>query len=420
MATRKLTPKQKLIIIICISFCFFVAEIAVAFYTRSLALLADAFHYLNDLIGFMIALGAILVSERAKSPQNFSFGWARAQLLGAFFNGVFLLALGLSIFLQSIERFIFIKPIDSPQLVLIIGSVGLVLNILSATILHEHHGGHSHGHSHSHSHDHGHEHAHAHDENIHHIMEQEREHSRSRSADNIETTIPLGLNSSDDVSTPTSAHAEHRHNVVKLQVPGHDLGLMSVLIHVLGDALNNLATIVAALVIWQTKSPARYYADPGVSTVISIMIFLSSIPLVKNSGEILMQSAPRGVNLADVKHDLEKIPGVQSVHDLHIWGLDQNKAIASAHIIVDNNQIMEFMDQANIATECLQAYGIDSLTLQPKLVNQGFVTAQDPGVVSGDDSIGCESTAKKNGTDPSSPAEVSLRKLVRIPNRQRE
>lgn len=82
---------------------------------------------------------------------------------------------------------------------------------------------------------------------------------------------------------------------------------MGVFIHVLSDALNNVAVIIAALVIWLTNSPKRFYVDPAVSTAISILILLSSIPLVKNSGKILMQSAPLGVDLDDVKHDLEKV-----------------------------------------------------------------------------------------------------------------
>ncbi|KAH8165994.1 hypothetical protein CIB48_g2268 [Xylaria polymorpha] len=349
----------------------------VAFYTKSLALLADAFHYLNDLIGFVIALTAILVRDASiadrsnkltlfhrylsepKSPQNFSFGWARSQLLGAFFNGVFLLALGLSIFLQSIERFVSIQPVESPKLVLIIGSVGLALNILSATLLHEHHGhdhgGHSHGHDHAHA-GHGHEHEHEHG------------HGHSHGPVNVEAAIPSSQSSSDDIPlTPISAHAEHRHTIVKLQAPGRDLGMMGVLVHVLGDALNNVAVIIAALIIWLTKSPTRFYADPGISTVISILIIASSIPLVKNSGRILMQSAPRDVDLEDVKHDLEKIPGIESVHELHIWRLDQKKAIASAHVVVSNNEMTDFMEQAKTVKECLHAYGIHSATVQPEL-----------------------------------------------------
>jgi zinc transporter 1 len=68
--------------------------------------LSDRCFQLNDLVGFIVALIAIIISQRGDSPKEFSFGWQRARLLGAFFNGVFLAALGLSIFLQAIERFI--------------------------------------------------------------------------------------------------------------------------------------------------------------------------------------------------------------------------------------------------------------------------------------------------------------------------
>lgn len=54
------------------------------------------------------------ISERSDFPQDLSFGWQRARLLGAFFNGVFLLALGASIFLQSIERFISLQSRSLP------------------------------------------------------------------------------------------------------------------------------------------------------------------------------------------------------------------------------------------------------------------------------------------------------------------
>lgn len=121
----RVPKKTRLYIAITLSFCFFVAEISFGFYTRSLALVADGFHVLFDLISFAIALAAIIVwliqvlyrsqvdldqvSERSQSPQGLSFGWQRAQLLGSFFNGVFQLALGFSIFLMSLERFIYVE-----------------------------------------------------------------------------------------------------------------------------------------------------------------------------------------------------------------------------------------------------------------------------------------------------------------------
>jgi hypothetical protein len=83
--------------------------------------------------------------------------------------------------------------------------------------------------------------------------------------------------------------------------------MLGVLVHVVADAVNNLAVIILSLVIWLTSSPKRFYADPGISLFISILIMISSIPLVKKSGSILMETAPRGVLLGDVKHDLERV-----------------------------------------------------------------------------------------------------------------
>lgn len=76
-------------------------------------------------------------------------------------------------------------------------------------------------------------------------------------------------------------HNNHRHestNRSKSQKEA-DLGIMGVLIHVAGDAANNVGVIVAGAVIWKTESQSRYYADPAVSMAIAFMIFFSSIPL---------------------------------------------------------------------------------------------------------------------------------------------
>ena len=335
--------KTRLRAVIAISFAFFLAEISVGFYTKSLALVADAFHYLNDLIGFIVALVAVHMTERKSSPAELSFGWARANLLGAFFNGAFLLALGLSIFLQSVERFIDLKHVENPKLVLIVGCVGLTLNIISALFLHEHDhgaGGHDHSHGHGHSHSHGHEHTHAEDT-----------HAESSTA---------------TASSPR--HATHNHHSINIAAKGMDLGMLGVLIHVMGDALNNIGVIIAALIIWLTNSSSRFYADPAVSLWIALMILASAIPLTKRSGAILLESAPPGVNLDHVKKDLESIPGVKSVHELHVWRLDQKKAIASAHVVVSEESLGKFMEKAQVFSECLHAYGIHSATLQPELL----------------------------------------------------
>ncbi|KAF1994271.1 cation efflux family protein [Amniculicola lignicola CBS 123094] len=334
----EVSRKTRLRAVIGISFAFFIAELSSGFYTHSLALIADAFHYLNDLIGFIVALVAVQVTERKSSPQDLSFGWARAQLLGAFFNGAFLLALGLSIGLQSIERFISIQKVENPKIVLIVGCVGLTLNIISVLFLH------------AHTHAEGHE-----------------------------------------MKAPHPSHAQHAKHLHLTQInkpQGMDLGILAVIIHLVGDAINNIAVIISALIIWLTKSNARFYADPAVGMWIAIMILGTAIPLTKRSGNILLESAPPGVKLDDVKHDLESIPGVESVHELHVWRLDQKKAIASAHVVVSEESLSTFMEKAQTFSECLHAYGIHSATLQPELRPSSSATPTDEiAVVSGSSSI---------------------------------
>jgi len=80
-----------------------------------------------------------------------------------------------------------------------------------------------------------------------------------------------------------------------------------------------------------------------------------------------------------IKKTLKQIPGVDSVHELHVWRLDQKKAIASAHIIVSNPDVASFMEQAKTISQCLHAYGIHSTTLQPELIQRvETITVLDP------------------------------------------
>jgi zinc transporter 1 len=77
------------------------------------------------------------------------------------------------------------------------------------------------------------------------------------------------------------SHEAHRHTtaVNEAKKDKADLGILGVLIHIAGDALNNLGVIIVGAVIWKTTSPGRFYADPAIGVFIAVMIFLSSIPL---------------------------------------------------------------------------------------------------------------------------------------------
>ncbi|KAJ5748023.1 uncharacterized protein N7511_009719 [Penicillium nucicola] len=340
-----LSRSRRLTVVIGISTCFFLAEISLGFYTHSIALIADAFHYLNDLVSFIIALVALKKSECTDSPKELSFGWQRAQLLGAFFNGVLLFGLGISIFLQSIERFIALQHVQNPKMMFIVGCVGLGLNIISAFILHEHGHGHDNGPS---------------------------------------STVEAPSHVSEHCQDSSSKHYDHKHlsfekfcqsTTTHNHGHGHghghdhgDLGMMGVFVHVIGDAINNLGVMAAGLIIWlAAPHPGRFYADPGVSMFIAILILLSSMPIMRQAGLILLECVPTGVDMGDVTHDLERIPGVHSIHELHIWRLNQQKTLASVHVVVSENSVEDFMRIARVINECFHAYGIHSVTLQPEL-----------------------------------------------------
>ncbi|KAI5780650.1 cation efflux protein [Peziza echinospora] len=155
----------RIITLLVIDTIFFFLEIIVGYMVHSLALVADSFHMLNDVFSLLVALWAIKLSKQ-KSTSNYTYGWQRAEVLGALVNGVFLLALCMSIFLEAIQRFFEPQVISNPVLILIVGSCGLASNIVGLFMFHDH--GHSHGpssggDSHGHRHDgHGHGHTHSH------------------------------------------------------------------------------------------------------------------------------------------------------------------------------------------------------------------------------------------------------------------
>lgn len=170
MAWSKTT---RISIMLAIDIVFFLVELIVGLLVSSLALLADAFHMLNDIISLCVGLWAVAVAQKA-TTDKYSYGWLRAEILGAFFNAVFLIALCVSILLEAITRFFDPPEISNPKLMLIVGSVGLASNLIGFIVL----GGHGHDHGGGgHDHEHGdEEHGHSHSHSDEHAAEEGRAH----------------------------------------------------------------------------------------------------------------------------------------------------------------------------------------------------------------------------------------------------
>ncbi|KAI9895087.1 MAG: hypothetical protein M1814_000312 [Vezdaea aestivalis] len=144
-----LSKSTRILILLGVDSVFFLIELIIGYAVHSLALVADSFHMLNDVLSLCVGLWAVKVANQ-KSSSRYTYGWQRAETLGALVNGVFLVALCLTIFLEAIGRFVEPQEVQSPVLVLIVGCFGLASNILGLFLFHDH--GHSHGGSHAHSH----------------------------------------------------------------------------------------------------------------------------------------------------------------------------------------------------------------------------------------------------------------------------
>jgi len=110
-----------------------------------------------------------------------------------------------------------------------------------------------------------------------------------------------------------------------------DLNMRSVLIHEIGDTLATLAVIIGGIGISLT---GKNFIDPALSIFIGGMILWSSFGIIKESLNILLEGTPRGMELENVEATLRVVPGVNNVHDLHIWSIGSETHALSCHIAI--------------------------------------------------------------------------------------
>ena len=142
----------------------------------------------------------------------------------------------------------------------------------------------------------------------------------------------------------------------------HDLNTRGAMLHVFGDLLGSVAALLAgAVIVFTGWTPI----DALLSLVISALILVSTLRLLRESVHVLMEGVPRHLDLATVGQDLAAVPGVVSVHDLHIWSPAAGSVALSAHVVVEDladwTRTLESL-QARLMTR----YGIGHATLQPE------------------------------------------------------
>jgi len=302
---------RKLAIAVFLALMFMVVEIIGGIIAGSLAIITDAAHLLADVSGFGVSLVAIFYASR-RSHSHFSFGYHRVEVLAALASVLTVwLVTGILVW-EAIQRIVQPQPING-KVMTILALIGVGVNLALMMVL----GGHSHG-------DHGHEHHH-HD---HHL--DDAEHGER------------------------SSHDGHGHS---------DLNLRGAVVHVIGDLVQSIGVAIAGGLIWYNHgNPAYYIADPICTMLFAILVLYTTSGILRNVSDVLMERVPRWINPDSIADAFTSLPGVVSIHDLHIWCLTNGIPLLAVHVDVEDG--VEPQNIFEELKEIASKYGIQHTTFQ--------------------------------------------------------
>lgn len=142
------------------------------------------------------------------------------------------------------------------------------------------------------------------------------------------------------------------------------LNVRGAFLEVLADALGSVAVIVAAVVVvatgWQR-------ADPVASLLIALMIVPRTVKLAREALDVLLEAAPRGVDVAEVRAHILAVRGVADLHDLHVWTITSGMPVLSAHVVV-SQEVLDAVGHERILhdlQDCLgEHFAVEHCTFQ--------------------------------------------------------
>lgn len=407
---------------------YFFVEFFVGFYYNSLALVADACHMLSDGLCLVVAWLAIKLSNRtgkkAYRGQTNTYGWVRAEVLGALVNAVFLLALCVIIILEAIQKLIQPEMVQEPKIVAIVGGIGLVMNLLGlfifgrdSEVMHGHsHGGggggeasSSHGHSHGDKEGgndgqgkdgHGHSHS-AGQLNMKgvflHVLGDavgsvvvvisamvmffynncpQTPNDSMTNLDNCQihqdaTTCGDFIN--DYLQNQYYTDNFKTDNITNIKQYVEDFlidptGMSE--INATSDIIKNASTTVK-LMYPKSKLHWTLYVDPVTSLVLTGLILVTTMGLLKVPMMILLQTVPAHIDPEKIKSELiriakDKFQTTITIHDLHVWTLSGDKYVGTVHLKLVNVDLEKYNKLVNKAKDIFHENGIHQITIQPE------------------------------------------------------
>ncbi|XP_019321199.1 zinc transporter 10 isoform X2 [Panthera pardus] len=308
----------RLVLLCAVSVLLFVMELVIANIGNSLSLASDAFAVLSHFVSMIIAWLGVRAS-RIKRHRKSTFGFLRADVVGAFGNSIFAVALMFSILVEAVKRYIDPQKTEEPLLVLSAGVIGLFFSVLNYVTL-----------------------------------------------DCCYCTAhrPQG-----DTETGDSLNTQNEpEETMKKEKKSEALNIRGVLLHVMGDALGSVVVVVTAIIFYvrplKGEDPCNWqcYIDPSLTVIMVAIILSSAFPLIKETAAILLQMVPKGVNMEELMSKLSAVPGISGVHEVHIWELISGKIIATLHIKYRKDR--GYQDASMKIREIFHHAGIHNVTIQ--------------------------------------------------------
>ncbi|CAF0718100.1 unnamed protein product [Brachionus calyciflorus] len=296
-----LSNRTRLSCMLVMTFSFFLVELIVGQMTKSITLITDSFHMLSDSLALIVGLFSVIIAAR-KTNKN-TFGWVRAEILGGLINSVFLVSVCLGMFVEAIERFFEPKQIEDPKLMLIVGSIGLGINLVGLFIF---------GHAHSHT-------------SIH-----EQDNNNHADGSNV------------------NMRAIFLH--ILTDFLGSVIVILSSLLHMYQNEINIPGSLIDFL-------------EPVLCTIIAFLILFHVKNMLIDSALILLEAVPDEINIQDLRDDIVKRVPNSEILELHVWQLTNKEIIATLNLRCMNRDINNNA-VADLKNLLINQYGINSSTIQ--------------------------------------------------------
>ncbi len=134
-------------------------------------------------------------------------------------------------------------------------------------------------------------------------------------------------------------------------------------LHMISDAAGSVVVVVAALAVllWGAQ-----WVDPAASLLIGVLILASTWRLLAETVHVLMEGAPRDIDVQAVQGAMEAEPSVESVHHLHLWNLASDSAALSAHLVLERDTTLHDAQERGDRIKAMLAvdFGIEHATLE--------------------------------------------------------